>query len=97
MIPYEFHSEAEVELAESAVFYESRVAGLGKSFAAEVERTITLIRSHPDMGSPLGAKVRRLLVRQFPYEVVYRHDNAQVFILAIAHQHRRPGYWRRRR
>ena len=96
MIPYEFHREAEDELAESAVFYESRVAGLGKSFTSEVQRTVTIIREHPDLGSPLGAKVRRVLVRRFPYHVIYRHDAGRIFILAVAHQHRRPGYWRHR-
>ena len=67
MIPYEFHCEAEDELAESALFYESRVTGLGDSFTTAAQRAVNIIREHPDMGSPLGAKVRRVLVRRFPY------------------------------
>jgi hypothetical protein len=47
VIPYSFHPEAEAELADAAVFYESRMVGLGKSFAAEVERTVSFIREHP--------------------------------------------------
>ena len=96
MIPYEFHYEAEDELVESAVFYESRVIGLGESFTSEVQRAVNIIRNHPALGSPLGAKVRRFLVRRFPYNVIYRHDEGRIFILAVAHQHRRPGYWRHR-
>lgn len=97
MIPYEFHFEAEEELAETAVFYESRVIGLGVAFASEVQRTVNLIPEYPDSGLRLGQKVRRVMVRRFPYEAIYRHDTNRLFILAIAHQHRRPGYWRHRR
>jgi len=97
LIPYQFHFEAEEELAETAVFYESRVIGLGASFTSEVQRTVNLIREYPHSGLLLGQKVRRVLVRRFPYEVIYRHDASRIFILAVAHQHRRPGYWRHRR
>ncbi len=97
MIPYSFHPEAEAELADAAVFYESRMVGLGKSFAAEVERTVSFIREHPTAGSPVGLPRRRVLLYRFPYSVVYRRDPESVLILAVAHQSRRPGYWRSRK
>jgi len=50
VIPYDFHPEAMAEFVDATVFYESRRAGLGNSFAAEVERMIALIRSHTDAG-----------------------------------------------
>ena len=97
MISYSFHPEAEAELEDASLFYESRMLGLGKSFAAEVERTIYLIREFPDAGSPTGRTRRRVLVARFPYSVVYRRDPDAVVIVAIAHQRRRPGYWRQRK
>ena len=97
MISHFFHPEAEAELEDAALFYESRMPGLGKSFAAEVERTIYLIREFPDAGSPAGPTRRRVLVSRFPYSVVYRHDAESVIILAVAHQRRSPGYWRQRK
>jgi hypothetical protein len=96
LILHEFHSEAEEELLESALFYDSRVKGLGESFTSEVQRAVEMIREHPDLGSPLGSKVRRVLVRRFPYNMIYRHDANRIFILAVAHQRRRPGYWHHR-
>ena len=96
MTPYRFHSEAEEELEQTASFYESRVVGLGKAFALEVERTVLAIREHPDLGSPLGTKTRRVLVHRFPYSLVYLHFVDHILILAVAHHHRRPGYWRNR-
>lgn len=97
MIAYSFHPEAEAELEDASLFYESRMPGLGKSFAAEVERTISLIRAFPDAGSLEGLLRHRVIVARFPYSLVYRYDPGSMTILAVAHQRRRPGYWRRRK
>jgi plasmid stabilization system protein ParE len=97
LIAYSFHPDAEAELADAADYYEARRPGLGKAFAGEIARTISLIREHPDAGSPVGPSRRRMLVSRFPYAIVYRRDLNSVVIVAVAHQSRRPGYWRGRR
>jgi toxin ParE1/3/4 len=93
---YSFHPDAEAELQDAALFYETRVNGLGKFFAAEVERTISLVRQFPQAGSPDARDCRRVVVARFPYSVVYRQTRDSIVIVAVAHQRRRPGYWRRR-
>jgi hypothetical protein len=35
-------------------------------------------------------------VRSFPFSVVYRLRPEEIVILAVAHQKRKPGYWRGR-
>jgi len=97
VIPYSFHPEAEAEFAAAALFYESRAASLGRSFSAEVQRTISLILEYPDAGALVRPAVRKTLVDRFPYSVVYRRDPESVVILAIAHARRWPGYWKRRK
>ena len=92
-----FHAEAEREPDEAAVFYESRVSGLGSSFSTEVEHTVRLLREYPDAGAPAGAKRRRVLVDRFPYFVAYERNDDSIIIPAVGHQKRRPGYWRKRR
>jgi hypothetical protein len=69
VIPYAFHPEAEAEFDESALFYESRLAGLGTSFVDTVERTISLIRQYPEAGALVALSTRRVLVHGFPYAV----------------------------
>lgn len=96
MIPFSFHPEAATEFEAAAVFYESRVAGLGKSFAAEVERTVTLVREFPNAGSAVGKLFRRVLVARFPYALVYQVTGEEVHVIAVSHLHRYPGYWRYR-
>lgn len=96
MIRAYFHAEAEREFDDAAVFYESQVPGLGRSFSAEVERTLRLLQEYPDAGAPAGAKRRRVLVDRFPYFVAYERSDDSIIILAVGHQKRRPGYWRKR-
>jgi hypothetical protein len=37
-----------------------------------------------------------MALRRFPFTIIFREADAGVEIIAIAHGHRRPGYWRDR-
>jgi len=39
---------------------------------------------------------RRILLKRFPYFIVFFEWQDEVYIVAIAHAKRRPGYWRGR-
>jgi len=92
-----FHPEAEADLLAAAQFYESHARSLGVDFIAEVRRAGRIIASHPRVGHRFSRRLRRLLVRQFPFGVVYREESDAIFIVAVAHLRRRPDYWRTRR
>jgi plasmid stabilization system protein ParE len=96
LISVQFHSEAEAEFIEAAAFYESRLVGLGTAFSAEVKTSVGFILAHPEAGSPLGRKLRKHVVRRFPYSLIYRHGEQSIYIVAVAHHRRRPGYWKNR-
>jgi hypothetical protein len=34
-----------------------------------------------------------MVLRQFPFIIVFREAAARLEIIGIAHAHRRPGYW----
>jgi toxin ParE1/3/4 len=93
---YEFHPEAELELYESASHYEAIVTGLGRRFADEVERVIQLLLEHPDSGSRLDKDLRHFVLRRFPFSVVYAATAEMIYIVAVAHGSREPGYWQLR-
>lgn len=97
MTELQIHPLAEAELAETAWFYEARLAGLGGAFLVEVGRCFDRAHHSPESGAPCFGRFRRLLVRRFPYAVVYEVMPHAVLIIAVAHQRRKPGYWRRRR
>jgi len=93
---YEFHPEAERELIESAARYELSVQGLGERFGDEIERVIELLLENPNLGSVLENEIRHFLLQRFPYSIVYAVIRGDLYIIAVAHGSRRPGYWRRR-
>jgi plasmid stabilization system protein ParE len=93
---YEFHPEAELELNEAALRYESEVPGLGRRFGDEVERVIRLLLERPELGSRADENLRHFVLRKFPFSVVYAISTQTIHVVAIAHGSREPEYWRPR-
>jgi toxin ParE1/3/4 len=80
--------EAERELIDGALFYARETnAELGAAFIAEFERSLGVLCTYPRVG-PL---------RRFPCTVIYQLKPDEVRVIALAHQRRRPGYWRGRK
>jgi plasmid stabilization system protein ParE len=96
VIAHAFHPEAEAEFTAAAIFYETRIAGLGARFVDAVEAAVAYICEYPDVGTPVDRSGRRVRVRGFPYAVVYERQQDGISILAVAHLRQRPGYWRDR-
>ena len=92
----EFHPEAEAELLSAAQYFESHLENLGLDFLLAVRRAYERILEFPNSGRPFGRRLRRTLVRGFPYGLLYRVEPSRILIVAVAHLHRRPGYWRSR-
>lgn len=79
----------------------ARLAGLGIEFFDEVDATLQRILDFPRVGVrmprvPRDLPVRRLAVTRFPYHVIYLETTEALRILAIAHDRRKPGYWKNR-
>jgi plasmid stabilization system protein ParE len=91
------HPLAEAELVDGSSYYAKEAnAALGEAFIAEFSRSVELLREHPKLGAPWRGSLRRLPLRRFPYSIVYHQSPQAIRILAVAHQSRRPGYWRGR-
>ena len=84
-----FHPEAQEELRQSIKFYDSRLNGLGLRFLEAVEGTVERMFSSLDAGSPLDNGFRRSVVSGFPYSVIYRPWEDSIYLVAVAHHHRR--------
>ena len=90
---FSFHPAARAELDAAVDYYEGCQPGLGYEFAEEVYATIARIRQYPDGWSPVSRRGRRGLTRRFPFGLIYQIKEEHIFIVAVAHSHRRPGYW----
>lgn len=94
---YNFHPAAEAEHLESVVYYESKRAGLGASYLAEFETIMGYVCDAPHR-YPIEKRpdVRRIRMKRFPFTILFRETSGTVQVLAVAHNRRRPQFWRGR-
>lgn len=92
----EFHPEAETEFIEHTLYYEYQVAGLGYRFIEEIDRAIKILIDQPQIGQSLDEQLRTFVLAEFPFSLIYSLDKDMIWIIAVAHQKRLPGYWHER-
>ena len=85
--------EATREFAGSVEYYENKEPGLGKRFRDEVAAAITWISVNPEIPRVRRRGYRRVNLRAFPHYIAYLIRGETIWILAIAHAHRRPEFW----
>jgi plasmid stabilization system protein ParE len=86
-----FLTEASSELYEAAEYYESKEAGLGRRFQAEILEVCGLIVQNPLLWRERVGAYRRVNCPVFPYYLAYFIRGDRVVVAAVAHGHRRPG------
>jgi toxin ParE1/3/4 len=91
-----FHPEAQAEYDAAVAWYQSRSPRAASRFEAEVERVLGLIDSSPELFPNYDDDHRFAVLKRFPYSMVYQAQPGQVYIVAIAHASRSPGYWQGR-
>ncbi len=90
-------SAAKRELFAASDFYDRRKPGLGTEFLNDVESALALIRDYPQAWPVKYANgIRQIGLQRFPYAIIYVLSDDDAVILAIAHLHRRPAYWKSR-
>jgi len=91
------HPEALEEAVSAARWYRERSPLTAKRFVAELNQVIDNILDAPHRWPVSARGTRKVKLPCFPYLVIYRAKDDGVLVLAIAHGHRRPGYWKTRR
>jgi len=91
-----FHPAAEEEFSAAVDWYEVRQPGLRVDFAVEVRAAIGRAIALPNAWTELEPGIQRVLTQRFPYGVLYSPADSGVFILAVMHLSREPGYWKAR-
>jgi hypothetical protein len=91
-----FLEVAELELDQAIQWYGAQAPGLGDAFLIETISAADRIAHYPDGWQSLGEGIRRCRLNRFPYGLIYTIDSGDILVLAVAHLHRRPGYWRDR-
>ncbi len=102
MKKWRLHDAALAELESATAWYERT---LGSDRAAEliaaVNESIARIVERPSafalITEPrLELDLRRCVLSELPYTIVYVDHGDEIVVVAIAHTRREPGYWRSR-
>lgn len=95
----EFLPGASEEMIAAAEWYEAQRSDTGTRFLSEVARYLDLIAAQPGIGTHIrdrrGRELRAMLMRSFPYRMVYR-STPDILVVAVAQTSRRPNYWMKR-
>ncbi|MGH8279711.1 MAG: type II toxin-antitoxin system RelE/ParE family toxin [Gammaproteobacteria bacterium] len=74
-------------------YYDQQVPGWGETFAEEVRAALQRLRQWPLAFPVERGDIRRMLLGRFPYKILYSVESDHLYIIALAHQHRKPDYW----
>ena len=88
--------QAEREFSKSAAYYERKEPGLGSRFRDEVAAVVEWIQENPEAPRLRPGGYRRVNLPVFSHYVAYVIRGNTLWIIAIAHAHRRPEFWIRR-
>ncbi len=84
------------EAADARDWYERRNSVAAESFLSELDHAISQIAREPTQWPKFEHGTHRYVFPRFPFNLIYRVKEEVIEILAIAHQKRKPGYWRDR-
>ena len=93
MRSFRFLPQAREELLDEIRYFGDLREGLGQRFQEAVADAVRRACANPEHGAPRSSNTRRLLIRGFPFSVIYRATDTEVLIVAIADSRRRPEYW----
>jgi plasmid stabilization system protein ParE len=90
------HPAADDEFAKAVRYYAGIDSDLGIRFYREMERLIRDVCAHPERFRMFDPPARRHFSAEFPHAVIYVEKPDHVWIVAVMHMKRQPGYWRKR-
>ncbi len=96
MKPHFFHPETDGEYVQAVQYYSGIALELGRRFHDEMERLIQEACGDPERFWKFSTPARRHLSGDFLYAIVFMEKPEHLWIVAVMHMKRRPGYWRGR-
>ena len=91
-----FTRAARADFAAAFAWYEGEQPGLGEEFRRAVEAVLPRLQRNPLASRGLDERFRSILIRRFPYRVIFEFDAEHVTVHAVFHTSQNPDKWRRR-
>lgn len=88
-----FDPRAKTEFDEICQYYQRQKTGLGDDFTEMVRQGLQRLLAQPESCPVEFGDIRRAVLKRFPYKLLYSIETDHLYVIAIAHQHRKPDYW----
>ena len=88
-----FDPQAQAEFDDVCRYYNPQKTGLGDDFTEMVRQGLRRVLTQPESCTVEFDDVRRRVLKRFPYKLLYSVETAHLYVIAVAHQHRKPSYW----
>ena len=86
-----FKAQAQQDIIDAAKWYETQRSGLGEEFLHAVLKESDHIRVYPFAYPKKYKDIRELVMKKFPYLILYRIEEDLVYVHAIFNSHQNPG------
>lgn len=91
-----WHPETQEEIDKGVDFYFEKQPGVEEEFIGELESAVRKLLKDPNFPREFDPPYRKVVTDRFPYQIIYRISGDSAWIVAVMHQSRRPGYWKKR-
>jgi plasmid stabilization system protein ParE len=88
-----FLPAAETDYREALAWYQARSPQAAAGFEAAVEVALRRIADAPEQWALCDDRHRFYVLRRYPYSIIYRVENGDVLVVAVAHARRSATYW----
>ena len=89
--------EAENDVFNAYEWYEKQCSGLGSEFILCIDAEMHSIKRNPKICQTIHKKIRRSVIRRFPYCIFYIEEPDHIRVLSVFHAHKNPSTWKRRK
>lgn len=83
-------TRAREELEAATIWYEENLSGLGIRFTDAFSDIIDYLEKNAHSHPKIEGEYRQLIMKKFPYFVIYKIENDAVKIIAVFHTSRNP-------
>ena len=88
-----FLTMAETEVDNAVSWYQEQTEDQSLNFLNELDRAVQVIKAFPHLAAEIEPDIRRFVLHRFPYSLIYGIEKDAIVVIAVAHDHREPGYW----
>jgi plasmid stabilization system protein ParE len=88
--------EADAELTEAREWYSHHRDKLDLEFMECIDEALRRVASQPRASPLVYRSLRRVVVRRFPFAILYELSAGEIQVIAIFHSRRDPKIWKSR-